>query len=178
MGIIAEDEAPSRGFRQRGVRHRFEGGSAVSVKMRYLTAVSAVRRDAMPDEPAAPADVTEALAALGEPRPMRRGSVSLRRVKCHKPGCACAVDPERRHGPYVSLTRAVGGRTRSRLLSAGQADLARAQVAAGRRFRERVEAYWGACERWADTELGTEGVERGGSRRPSRRGSRRSSSRS
>ncbi len=130
----------------------------------------------MPDDREAPAHVVEALAALSAPRPMRRGSVSVRRMRCNKPGCPCATDPDRRHGPYVSLTRGVAGRTRSRLLSAGQADLARAQVAAGRRFREHVEAYWGACERWADAELGAagstsgaEGAERGGSATPSTR---------
>jgi hypothetical protein len=134
----------------------------------------------MPDAPDAPADVVEALTELTALRPMRRGSVSLRRIKCHKPGCPCASDPERRHGPYVSLTRGVAGRTRSRLLSAEQADLARAQVAAGRRFRADLEAYWGACERWADAELGTaadEGGGRGGSRRPSTRRSRTTSGR-
>ena len=131
----------------------------------------------MPDREA-PAEVIDALTALAAPRPMRRGSVSVRRVRCSKPGCACATDADARHGPYVSLTRAVAGITRSRLLSPGQADLARAQVAEGRRFREGVEAYWRACERWADDELGAEGVERGGSRRPSTRRSSASSTRS
>ena len=135
----------------------------------------------MPDDREAPAEVIDALAALAAPRPMRRGSVSVRRVKCSKPGCPCATDPERRHGPYLSLTREVAGTTRSRLLSPEQADRARAQVAAGRRFRGDLEAYWGACERWADAELGAaaaEGGERGGSARPSRRRSPRSSGRS
>ena len=122
----------------------------------------------MPDDREAPAEVIDALTALAAPRPMRRGSVSVRRVKCSKPGCPCATDPERRHGPYLSLTRGVAGITRSRLLSPEQADLARAQVAAGRRFRGDLEAYWGACERWADAELeakaGAEGGERGGSK--------------
>ena len=126
-----------------------------------------------------PAPVIDALSALTDPRPMRRGSVSVRLVKCSKRGCPCATDPERRHGPYVSLTRAVGGTTRSRLLSPEQADLARAQVQVGRRFRADLEAYWRACERWADAELGsTEGAEeaqRGGSGTPS---TRRSSPRS
>ncbi len=136
----------------------------------------------MSDAPETPAFVVEALTVLTAPRPMRRGSVSVRRMRCHKPGCPCATDPERRHGPYASLTRGVAGRTRSRLLTVEQAELARAQVAAGRRFRADLEAYWGACERWADAELGalpgTEGGERGGSARPSRRPSRRSSGRS
>lgn len=130
----------------------------------------------MSEIPDAPAPVREALAALATPRPMRRGSVSLRRIRCGKPGCPCATDPERRHGPYASLTRAVGGTTRSRLLRPEQAELARAQVETGRRFRADVEAYWRACERWADTELGAagdEGGERGGSDAPSRRQSAR-----
>lgn len=125
----------------------------------------------MPDDRSAPTDVSEALAALAPPRPMRRGSISVRRMRCNKAGCACGKDPAARHGPYASLTRGVGGRTRSRLLSAEQADLARSQVEAGRRFRGGVETYWRACERWADAELaavpGTEGAERGGSREPS-----------
>lgn len=131
----------------------------------------------MPDDREAPAHVVEALAALASPRPMRRGSVSVRRMRCNRAGCACASDPERRHGPYVSLTRGVAGSTRSRLLTGEQADLARAQVAAGRRFREQVEVYWRACERWADAELGAEGAQRGGSGRPSTRSSSRRSRR-
>jgi len=128
----------------------------------------------MSDSPDSPADVIEALAALTPPRPMRRGSVSVRLMRCNRSGCACAEDPQARHGPYFSLTRGVAGSTRSRLLSAEQAESARAQVAAGRRFRTQVEAYWRACERWADAELeaaapaaGTEGAEKGGSRTPS-----------
>ena len=84
---------------------------------------------------------------------MRRGSLSERTIKCSKPGCACAKDPQARHGPYYSLTHAVGGKTHSRFLNAGQADLARQQIDAGREFRSRVDAYWEACETWADTQL-------------------------
>ena len=84
---------------------------------------------------------------------MRRGSLSERFMKCSKPGCACAEDPDARHGPYYSLTRAVEGRTRSRLVSAGQAKIVGMQVAAGQEFRKHVEAYWQACEQWADAQL-------------------------
>jgi len=129
-----------------------------------------------------PADVREALAALMRPRPMRRGSVSERRMKCNKPGCPCAERPQARHGPYFSLTRGVAGSTRSRLLSAEQADIARAQVEAGHQFRKHVETYWQACERWADAQLDapeaaseTEAAKKGASKKPS---TRRSSPRS
>jgi hypothetical protein len=84
---------------------------------------------------------------------MRRGSLSQRTVKCSKPGCACAQDPKARHGPYYSLTRAVGGKTHSRFLTPEQAALARQQIAAGQAFRTQLEAYWQGCEDWADRQL-------------------------
>ena len=61
-----------------------------------------------------PGPVRELAARLGQSQPMRRGSLSERYVKCGKPGCGCAEDPKARPGPYYSLPRAVGGRTRSR----------------------------------------------------------------
>ena len=84
---------------------------------------------------------------------MRRGSLSERTIKCSKPGCACAQDPKARHGPYYSLTHAIGGKTHSRFLNIEQANLARQQIDAGREFRSRVDAYWEACETWADAQL-------------------------
>jgi len=92
-------------------------------------------------------------ARLGEEVPMRRGSLSERYVKCSKPGCGCANDPKLRHGPYYSLTRSVGGKTRSRFLSKEQAERVREQIEAGQRFRKRIEEYWRAAEAWADAEL-------------------------
>ena len=61
--------------------------------------------------------------------------------------------PEARHGPYTSVVRTIGGRTRSRLVPAAQADALRQQIEAGQHFRKDVEAYWQACEQWADAEL-------------------------
>ena len=125
-----------------------------------------------------PETVRKAVAKLVQPAPMRRGSLGRRFLKCGKPNCKCASREEARHGPYFNLTRTVGGRTQSRRLSAQQADRVRRQVAAGREFRQQVEAYWEACERWADRELddaeaGTaETVEKKGSRRSSRPRSR------
>lgn len=135
----------------------------------------------MHDSAVIPANVRQLAAQIAQPTPMRRGSLSERYVKCSKPGCPCAEWPQARHGPYYSLTRAVAGRTQSRFLSAEQAGIARRQVAAGRQFRKEVDAYWEACERWADAQLDApeaasqEAAQRGGSPRPSRR---RSSGRS
>ncbi len=62
-------------------------------------------------------------------------------------------NPQARHGPYYSLTRAEKGKTRSRYLKAEQVPLARQQVEAGREFRANVKTYWQACEQWADAQL-------------------------
>jgi hypothetical protein len=125
-----------------------------------------------------PGQVRELAARLAEPQPMRRGSLSERYVKCSKPGCACATNPKARHGPYYSLTRGVGGQTRSRFLSAQESKLVQAQIEAGQQFRRRVEAYWAACERWADAQLkaeeepGEAEVKKNRTRRGAGRGSR------
>ena len=101
--------------------------------------------------PSPPAELRHLAAELAEAKPMRRGSLSERMVKCSKPGCPCADNPEARHGPYFSLTRAVQGKTHSRFLTPEQAALARQQIAAGHQFRARIEALWKGCEAWADS---------------------------
>ena len=128
-----------------------------------------------------PAAVRDLAAQLAQPCPMRRGSLSERLVKCNKPGCPCADRPDARHGPYYSVSRVVKGRTRSRWLDADQAQTVRQQVEAGQEFRKHVEAYWQACEQWADAQLDTpeaasrEAAKKGASKRRSRsRSSRRS----
>lgn len=103
--------------------------------------------------PVVPPRIRQLAAELAEPKPMRRGSLSERTIKCSKPNCACAQDPKARHGPYYSLTQAVEGKTHSRFLTGEQADVVRQQIDAGREFRGRVDAFWEACEQWADTQL-------------------------
>ena len=106
----------------------------------------------MPRE-AVPAAVREPATELAKPRPMRRGSVSERSMKCGRKECRCQHDPQARHGPYYSLTRGIEGNTQSRLFSAEQAKMVALQVEVGQEFRELVEAYWQACEQWADAQL-------------------------
>jgi hypothetical protein len=137
----------------------------------------------MPDSAEIPVAVHDQLSALTQPHPMRRGSLSERYMKCGKPSCPCAHDPKARHGPYFSLTRGVGGQTRSRMLTAEQVAAARAQIDAGQQFRRHLEQYWQACEQWADTQLqapeaaSKEAAKKGASNRRSRLKSRQKSKR-
>jgi hypothetical protein len=127
----------------------------------------------MPDS-TIPVGVRALASQLAEPKPMRRGSVSERFVKCNKAGCPCASRSEARHGPYYSVSRVVKGRTRSRWLRAEQARQVREQVEAGQQFRKHVEAYWQVCEQWADAQLDAPGAasqeaaQRGGSKQRSK----------
>lgn len=125
------------------------------------------------DSSSVPANVRTLAERLAQPRPMRRGSLSERYVKCNKPGCACAQDAGARHGPYYSLTRTIDGQTQSRWVPADQVERVREQIAAGQQFRQQVEALWAACEPWADVEAAPERAvreaEKGGSARRSPR---------
>jgi hypothetical protein len=129
-----------------------------------------------------PSDVDAIARELAAPKPMRRGSVSIRYVKCNKPTCACAESDGARHGPYVSWVRVVGGKTQSRWVPADRVELLKRQVAHGQEFRKTSEAYWQACEAWADEEIfgsrspgSAEPVNKTASRRPSTRASSRRS---
>ena len=130
--------------------------------------------------PDVPPHVRQLATEFADVKPMRRGSLSERTIKCSKPGCACAQDPQARHGPYHSLTHAVGGKTHSRFLTAEQADLVQLQIDSGRKFRGRVDAMWEACEEWADSQLANLSAspgeaKKGGSKRTSKTKSSRKS---
>jgi len=121
----------------------------------------------------APEIVYKLAVNLSQAKPMRRGSLSVRYLKCNKPGCACANDPQARHGPYTSVVRTVSGKSRSRAVPVAQADVLRQQVEAGQQFRKHVDAYWEACEQWADAQLeapqasSKEAAKKGGSKKRS-----------
>jgi hypothetical protein len=136
----------------------------------------------VPERADVPAAVRDLARQLSEPQPMRRGTLSTQYLRCNKPGCACAERPGARHGPYSRVVRVVKGRTQSRHVPADRVDALRRQVGAGQQFRKHVEAYWQACEHWADAELDApeaaskEAAKKGASKRPSKRPSKRRSS--
>ena len=128
----------------------------------------------MPESADVPSNVHALARRLAEAQPMRRGSLSVRYLKCNKDGCLCADDSRARHGPYTSVVRTVDGTSRSRSVPAAHASMLRQHIEAGQQFRKDVEAYWQACERWSDRELDTaqaasetEAAKKGGSKRRS-----------
>lgn len=78
------------------------------------------------------------LAELTELGFISPGSVVVRHISCGKPGCRCQGDPPRRHGPYHQYSRAIAGKTISRRLDEGEAELYRGWIANRRRLEQIV----------------------------------------
>jgi hypothetical protein len=83
------------------------------------------------------ARITAQIAALGLPLP---GSLVERRTACGNRGCRCHADPPQLHGPYLSWTRKVDGKTVTRTLDPDQAERLRPLLDNARRLRELVSA--------------------------------------
>jgi hypothetical protein len=66
------------------------------------------------------------------------GSLVTRATRCGTPSCRCHTDPDRLHGPYLSWTRKVDGKTVTRNLSADQAERYRPWFDNARRLRELI----------------------------------------
>jgi len=95
-----------------------------------------------------------------------RGSVISTTTTCSSKGCRCRVDPARRHGPYWQLSRSSGGTTRTRRLSAAEAELYQAWIANRRRAEAVLDELEELSAQAAESILGRE-AER--SPRPARR---------
>jgi len=115
---------------------------------------------------------TETPGVFGPPRPLRRGSITLRWVRCGKPGCPCATDDDARHGPYPSLSMVVNGRKRTVHLHEEDSEIVSRQIEQYRKIRDSFDAWVEECEKVADQELESfrqETAEKMGSKRRSRR---------
>ena len=111
---------------------------------------------------------------LARIRDMRQGSLVGRYRQCGKPSCHCAHEKESAHGPSWSLTRAVGGKTITRIIPADAVEQTREQIAEYHKFRELTRELIEINERLCDVRLRTEterseGVKKGASKRSSRR---------
>lgn len=66
------------------------------------------------------------------------GSLVRRMTACGKAGCRCGADSPVLHGPYLSWTRAVGGKTITRKIPEDQQERYQEWLANARRLRRLV----------------------------------------
>ena len=75
----------------------------------------------MPPSPKATARRLQQLQAqLAEVGFALPGTINFAMNRCGKPNCACHHDPPRLHGPYITWTRKVSGKTITRRLTPEQ----------------------------------------------------------
>jgi hypothetical protein len=66
------------------------------------------------------------------------GTINVAMNRCGKPNCACHADPPRLHGPYITWTRKVKGKTVTRRLTPEQLERYRPWFENNRRLRQLV----------------------------------------
>jgi len=115
----------------------------------------------------------ELRSQLATIREMRQGSLVGRYRRCGKPSCHCAHEKEPAHGPSWSLTRAIEGKTITRIIPAEAVEKTREQIAEYHKFRELTRELIEINERLCDGLLksGTErseGAKKGASKKSSR----------
>jgi Family of unknown function (DUF6788) len=64
------------------------------------------------------------------------GTINITMNRCGKPTCACHADPPRLHGPYITWTRKVSGKTVTRRLTAEQLERYKPWFDNDRRLRQ------------------------------------------
>ena len=110
-------------------------------------------------------DLLQRLAAIGDLRP---GSLGPRYRKCGKANCHCAASGARGHGPSWSLTRAVGGKTVTRVIPADAVEQTQRQIAEYKRRQrlsgELVEVSEQLCQ--AQLQAAGEGSREAGKKKP------------
>jgi hypothetical protein len=73
------------------------------------------------------------------------GSVTVRTGPCGKAACRCHGEPPRLHGPYISWTRKIDGKTVTRLLTDDQWADYQGWFANSKRLKELVAELEGLC---------------------------------
>ncbi len=90
----------------------------------------------MPAKPPPPDRRHELLAQIAQIGHVLPGTLNTVMNRCGKPRCACHGEPPRPHGPYITWTRKVAGKTQTRRLTPEQADRYRPWFENNRRLRE------------------------------------------
>lgn len=91
------------------------------------------------------AELASQIAGIAATAGALPGSVVVRMMPCGKPNCRCKEDPPRLHGPYYQWTRKIGGKTRTRNLSAEQLQRYQDWFDSARKLRDAVSALEALC---------------------------------
>ncbi len=66
------------------------------------------------------------------------GTINIAMNRCGKPNCGCHADPPRLHGPYITWTRKVNGKTITRRLTREQRERYKPWIENNRRLRQLI----------------------------------------
>ena len=80
----------------------------------------------------------ELLAEIPQTGLVLPGTLNTVMNRCGKPRCSCHADPPRLHGPYITWTRKVAGKTQTRRLTPQQADRYQPWINNYRRLRQLI----------------------------------------
>jgi hypothetical protein len=80
------------------------------------------------------------------------GTLSRRMMRCGKPSCRCANDPDARHGPYYEWGHMKAGKLVHRMVTVEQAEILRRAIANYRQARKLMRAWERETERLIDVE--------------------------
>lgn len=90
--------------------------------------------------------------ALARYELLSSGTLSERMMKCGKPNCRCASDPDARHGPYYEWGRMRAGKIQRRYVSAPQAQILREAIGNYRQVKALLRQWEENTERLIDAE--------------------------
>jgi hypothetical protein len=94
----------------------------------------------MPPSPRATARRLKQLQAqLAEVGFALPGTINVAMNRCGKDNCACHADPPRLHGPYITWTRKVAGKTITRRLTPDQLERYKPWIENSRRLRQLIK---------------------------------------
>jgi len=82
--------------------------------------------------------LAELQAQLAQIGPVLPGTINIAMNRCGKPNCACHKDPPRLHGPYITWTRKISGKTITRRLTAEQLERYQPWFENNRRLRQLI----------------------------------------
>jgi hypothetical protein len=91
-----------------------------------------------PSKPSPEARLAELHAQLAEVGFTLPGTINIATNRCGKPNCACHADPPRLHGPYITWTRKVHGKTVTRRLTPEQLERYQPWFENNRRLRQLI----------------------------------------